>query len=268
MVERRISLGEVFRGAIGVINQRVGVYIGATLLMVGSTYLFVKLGEAIGKESTIALGLLGFVVQLFLFAAILVCLHHSSIMTLRGDHVPLIPSGVVRRIGMFLWKFFLLTLVAMFVGMVAYAPVVLPLSMFVHFETEMTKTVVITAIKSVVMFYFLLRFGFVLPAIACGDESSFKKSWNLTKQHSFRLYFSIILVLLVSVGFPVIIASSFAGSMDLGSRIARIILAAMMFFAFLSTFAVLSVWYEKFRLRYEAQQAAIATEADYGQCQD
>lgn len=124
------------------------------------------------------------------------------------------------------------------------------------------ETAILAIILAIVFFLLSLlcflvpfmRFSFVLPAVAIGDEYTFSKAWRMTKGYTVKLLVTALLCL------GAIAAVVFVGWVitDLD---AEIILTSSLFGAVFN--AVFMVWgtvyccllYEQFRIRYEAGDA-------------
>nr|WP_321259511.1 hypothetical protein [uncultured Pseudodesulfovibrio sp.] len=254
----KISPFEVGRQAISLIEVCPKLFLGAFVvsLVVGGPFPFFPIdGFADWPVWLKVYSPLSLIFNYWLCIVV----YHFAINTLRQRDIRLVPKQSIKKVLYSLWKTFLLLFVAGIPGMALTIVLLVPL--YVAYPEGLSTDVEIWT-GSVAA---LIGFGLVLtrlwvPFVAIGvDESaSFKRSWRMSRGHTFRIFFFFfpysIMTLFCSSLIPV-----YSGEATMPILVVVLSFAATIFnwvlFWFLE--AVFIIWYERLQMRYNASIASV-----------
>lgn len=289
-MSNKISPAEVVKDGVNLFWAKKGELFGLIVVtVVVGLVIEAAIGALVSPEEklTVLDGfflLSQFVFQLFISLFVLTAISHLSVSSQRGNGA-LLPTDWPSR----LWKVFhrtlLVWLVSTAVGLVAIAPAAglgwLLITdwdnpdMFAFF---MSGTVGFLCI--VLASAFLCRLLILIPGGAVKHILSLSTALKMTKEQPWTPFLTYLILFTMLLGFAfVALFVGFLGSFvnigfyGIGFYEAVVFVLTILFvLAESALFAVAiicnGIWYEKLRLRYEAQQATPATDVDYGQCQD
>lgn len=255
MVEK-VAIGDVVKDALGLIRKRFAVYSGGLLLTLAAGVPL--MGRAGNEELLFSALTLGIWAATSLIAmAVYLVLFHDSLTTLRGTP-KFLPERFMSKYLHLLWKALLFGLMVMGLGFIILIPLAMGIGLIAVVSADAPSFVqplflmAMGGISILPMSYFAFRWGFALPAIAVGDESSFRLSWRMTRRHSFRMVvFAVPVGVLNSIYRVINTPQIQAGTFHPFSP-ANIAFTLLNCIVFWFTCAVFIVWYEKLKTRYEA----------------
>ncbi|QGY39941.1 hypothetical protein GM415_07315 [Pseudodesulfovibrio cashew] len=264
----KISVLQVFKESIALIKEKLVLLI---VVVAGMTALAIPMLMQLGGRPQDALSpaYLGqFVLLAVIGVAIYVILFHDFIGTLRSEAHPLIPEGFWGKYFKTLLKILLLSL-ALIVPFALFSFLIVFIVATVGAVGSGERVVVMALFVSSAMvalgvgcLLLACRWGFLVPAVAVDEVSTFKRSWRMSRGYTFRLGL---------FGLPFLIVQSlqrvyFNGQIESrtfswhspGSIAWSLAISAVFWF----TFTSYVVWYVRLKERYDAMEAAGAGNGD------
>lgn len=262
-MENKIAVSSVVSDALYLLEKRKKLYSIVTLSMFvfGLPLLFFSGNPE--DMFTPEYGVLWLALML-LGMSLYVVLFNASITTMRGDY-KLLPQSFGRKYLLTIGKVILLGLMVLVPGLLLTIPVTLAGSLLVVAAEgtlfQPPLAVCTGTLASLALFYFVFRWGLSIPAIAVGDESSFKLSWRMTRGHSFRMILFVIPSGVVNAMTQLVAAPDpQTGVINLFTP-AVLAMTVLSCVAFWITFLTFTVWYEMLKNRYDAMsETQIAAE--------
>jgi len=240
-VSDKVSLVEVVRNTFVIFRSNSKFFLMLILALVVCDFAYVWAQFAPDEYSPLKLAAL-FGALLFGYPWILQKVMHNSVSLQRGKSEPLGKS----------WKFFLGLIALSLVSQVLGFVVAFGLSAFALVLSADLLTALLGVLSPIVSFLFMVRFGFILPAIAVDDQYDYTYAWRLGKKHVLRLFLTIIpyfvvtmslgLLLLPVEGTTNVTVFTFKTS---GLSVVSSILCCLSLMAY-------SVWYVKLKERYDS----------------
>ena len=199
--------------------------------------------SVLGSSGSFAVGVLGYS---WFYQRVM----HRTLSSLRGQDEPFGKE----------WKFILgLVALVLLSQMLGFMVGVLPATLMTAWAANPELWVYsFGLLKSIVAYWFLLRFGFILPAIAVGDRYDFLSAWKMGKKHNIKLMLFTLPSILSAFGLGVVLLVNQQDGMTV--LLNPFVIAASLTVSIIGAFTLIgyTVWYEKLRLRYEAMSAAPA----------
>lgn len=262
-MENKIAISSVVRDALSLLEERKKLYSILTLSM----YVFgLPLLTFSGNPEdmlTPEYGVLWLVLML-MGMALYVVLFNASITTLRGDY-KLLPQSFGKKYFITVGKVFLLGVMVLVPGMVLMIPAtVLGVVLGAIAEGTLLQAPIMVltgTLATLALVYLGFRWGLAIPAIAVGDESSYKLSWRMTRGNSFRMIACALPFGVGNAAMQLVVAPDPQTGVINFLTPAVLAMTLVSCVAFWITFLTFIVWYEKLKNRYESMsETEIAAE--------
>lgn len=200
-------------------------------------------------------------------------LQHFTIASCRNT-TSLFPPRPIKAVFKFLFMTFGLSFGGVTVVVIAFLPVVALLTMGETNTADSANETILyayAAVVGVLITALLTRLSFRLTAITVDDDSSFKKTWQMTSGHTVRIFLATI-----ALSAPLGVLQLFlpespdpvTNLLVQPSLPLTLLHCALTVATSLALNVYWGIFYQEFKKQHDPANASGTSEADYGQCQD